>query len=116
MLAHTIVHYFNSYIHVFQVAPISRFYGAPVLARSNHDVPDDSFYWQPGATLPLTSTPSRGATHRTTSYRPRSAGSHQLLLQSESEPEEDITAVHVEGDFVITSSSSRADEGGSLSG
>ena len=48
---------------------------------------DDSFYWQPGATLPTPSN-TRGVSRSTLPVYP---GNHQLSPESESEPEEDTS-------------------------
>ena len=72
-----------------EVAPIGRFYGPSAVNRSKNDVDDDFFYWQPGATLPVTSTPSRAAPlpNHSTLY----PAIHQPSPQSESEFEEDTS-------------------------
>ena len=72
------------------MAPIGSFYGASAVNRSSNDihVDDESFYWQPGATLPLTSTPSRAAPLHSTALYP---ATHQPSPQSESESEEDTS-------------------------
>ena len=73
----------------FQVAPIGSgsFYGASaMMSRSSRDVDDDTFHWQPGATLPIANTPSRCA-RRSALY----SASHYMSPQSDSEPEEDTS-------------------------
>ena len=56
--------------------PTGSFYSVKGASRFNSDLgfADESFHWQPGATLPVTSTPSRVISHR-------SSGKHRGNLQ-----------------------------------
>jgi hypothetical protein len=69
------------------VSPIGNFYSGRSHrdVQSSNDANEESFFWQPGATLPISSSPLCSTPHRSTSINLQST-----TLQSESESDEEV--------------------------